>query len=207
MSRRSENPCKPSGIHKRRLDIRPIPSATFTSQTRDEVPDGAFFLFVSKGFSEAIRLSETGVSAEIGLSGPRVSFHPPCTQIETDSKYLAISACWGNLNAPQLKRFRVLSVRTETPEGGVVVRAEAHVSESFDLPFFMVEPAGTIGSQQPPACCEPGKNRSNSPPTRHHARTMHDRFGRRRSRGVHQTEMRGRGTGIFNSQTMLHNLD
>jgi hypothetical protein len=42
-------------------------SATCTSQTRDEVPDGAFFLFVSKGFSEAIRLSETGIWPEIGL--------------------------------------------------------------------------------------------------------------------------------------------
>ena len=42
-------------------------SATCTSQTRDEVPFGAFFLFVSKGFSEAIRLSETGISAEISL--------------------------------------------------------------------------------------------------------------------------------------------
>jgi hypothetical protein len=42
-------------------------SATCTLQTRDEVPEGALFLFVSKGFSEAIRLSETGVSAETGL--------------------------------------------------------------------------------------------------------------------------------------------
>ena len=59
-------------------------SATCTLQTRDEVPDGAFFLFVSKGFSEAIRLSETGDLARIGLRTPRVSFHPPFTQIETD---------------------------------------------------------------------------------------------------------------------------
>ena len=42
-------------------------SATCTSQTRDEVPDGTFFLLVSKGFSKAIRLSETGDVAEIGL--------------------------------------------------------------------------------------------------------------------------------------------
>ena len=42
-------------------------SATCTSQTRDEVPDRAFFLFVSKGFSEAIRLSETNRWQEIGL--------------------------------------------------------------------------------------------------------------------------------------------
>ena len=55
----------------RRLSFKPIPSATCTSQTRDEVPDGAFFLFVSKWFSEAIRLSETGVSAEIGLAEHR----------------------------------------------------------------------------------------------------------------------------------------
>jgi hypothetical protein len=60
-------------------------------QTRDEVPNGAFFLFVSKGFSEAIRLSETGVSAEIGLRMPRVSFHPPFTKIETHSKSDAFS--------------------------------------------------------------------------------------------------------------------
>jgi hypothetical protein len=32
-------------------------SATCTSQTRDEVPCGAFFLFVSEGFSDAIRPS------------------------------------------------------------------------------------------------------------------------------------------------------
>jgi hypothetical protein len=42
-------------------------SATCTLQTRDEVLDGAFFLLVSKGFSDAIRLSETGDVAEIGL--------------------------------------------------------------------------------------------------------------------------------------------
>jgi hypothetical protein len=36
-------------------------------QTRDEAPAWAFFLLVSKGFSEAIRLSETGVLVEIGL--------------------------------------------------------------------------------------------------------------------------------------------
>ena len=42
-------------------------SATCTSQTRDEVPHGAFFLFVSKGFSEATRLLETGRWLEIGL--------------------------------------------------------------------------------------------------------------------------------------------
>ena len=54
------------------LSARPTSSnlvcpATCTSQTRDEVPVGAFFLSVSKGFSEAIRLSETGVSATFGL--------------------------------------------------------------------------------------------------------------------------------------------
>ena len=42
-------------------------SATCTSQTRDEAPARAFFLFGSKGFSKAIRLSETGVSATFGL--------------------------------------------------------------------------------------------------------------------------------------------
>ena len=54
---------------------------------------GPFFFF-SKGFSDAIRLSETGILAEIGLLTPRVSFHPPFTKIETDSKYHAISVCW-----------------------------------------------------------------------------------------------------------------
>ena len=68
--------------------------ATCTSQTRDEVPDGAFFLFVSKGFNDAIRLSETGRWPEIGLRTPRVSFHPPFTQIETHSKMFVFSgAC------------------------------------------------------------------------------------------------------------------
>ena len=44
----------------RELGVRLTPSATCVLQTRDEVPEGAFFLFFSKGFSEAIRLSETG---------------------------------------------------------------------------------------------------------------------------------------------------
>ena len=47
-------------------------------------------------------------------------------EIETDSKDRAISACWRNQNAPQLKRVRPLSVQTETPEGGVVVRVGGH---------------------------------------------------------------------------------
>lgn len=63
----SQTPRKGRHWHGREFAISYTPSATCTSQTRDEVPDGAFFLFVSKGFSEAIRLSETDVSAEIGL--------------------------------------------------------------------------------------------------------------------------------------------
>ena len=42
-------------------------SATNHSRTRDEAPVRAFFLFGSKGFNEAIRLSETGRPSEIGL--------------------------------------------------------------------------------------------------------------------------------------------
>ncbi len=53
--------CKPT------VGSNPTLSATCTSQTQDEVPDGTFFLFVSNGFSEAIRLSEADVLAEIGL--------------------------------------------------------------------------------------------------------------------------------------------
>jgi hypothetical protein len=49
-------------------------------------------------------------------------------EIETDSKDHAISAYWGNKTTPQLKRVRLLSVRTETLEGGVVVRKSAHFS-------------------------------------------------------------------------------
>ena len=105
-------------------------SATCTSQTRDEVPCGAFFLLVSKGFSKAIRLSETGDVAEIGLLTPCVSFHPPFIQVETDSKSDALSVSWRNRIAPQLQRVRPLSLRTETPEGGVVVRVGAHASGS-----------------------------------------------------------------------------
>jgi hypothetical protein len=35
---------------------------------------------------------------------------------------------WGNRTTPQLKRVCLLSVQTEIPEGGVVVRKSAHVS-------------------------------------------------------------------------------
>ena len=58
---------RPRAYSERELGARPTSSATCTSQTRDEVPDGTFFLLVSKGFSKAIRLSETGDVAEIGL--------------------------------------------------------------------------------------------------------------------------------------------
>ena len=68
---------------QRRFDGSRAPSAKNHSRTYNEVPDGAFFLFVSKGFSEAIRLSETGLWSKIGLLTPSVSFHPPFTQIET----------------------------------------------------------------------------------------------------------------------------
>ena len=69
--------------HERELGVRHTPSAKNHSRTYNEVPDGAFFLFVSKGFSEAIRLSETGIWSKIGLLTPSISFHPPFTQIET----------------------------------------------------------------------------------------------------------------------------
>ena len=87
----------------------------------------AFFLFVSKGFSGAIRLSETGRWPEIGLRTPRVSFHPPFTQIETHSKFFVFSGACQKWIAPQLRQVRPLSKRAETPEGGVVVRERAQV--------------------------------------------------------------------------------
>ena len=100
-------------------------TATNHSRTRDEAPARAFFLFVSKGFSEAIRLSETGHWPEIVLRTTRVSFHPPFTKIETHSKMFVFSDACRKRVAPQLKRARPLSMRTETPEGGVVVRVGA----------------------------------------------------------------------------------
>ncbi len=116
--------------HGRELGACVIPSATNHSRTRDEAPARTIFLFVSKGFSGAIRPSKTGVSAEIGLRTPRVSFHPPFTQIETHSKSLAFSHACQKLIAPQLRRVRPLPMRSETPEGGVVVRDHAHFSEA-----------------------------------------------------------------------------
>ena len=47
-------------------------------------------------------------------------------EIETDSKSDALSVSWRNRIAPQLRWVRQLSVRTETPEGGVVVRVGGH---------------------------------------------------------------------------------
>jgi len=46
--------------HERELGASRVPSAKNHSQTYNEVPDGAFFLFVSKGFSNCDRPSETG---------------------------------------------------------------------------------------------------------------------------------------------------
>ena len=82
----------------------------------------AIFLFGSKGFNKATRLSETGRWPEIGLRTPRVSFHPPFTQIETHSKLSVFSEACRKWIAPQLRQVRPLSKRSETPEGGVVVR-------------------------------------------------------------------------------------
>ena len=83
----------------------PFVSATYTLRTRDEVPSGAFFLFGSKGFNEAMRLSETNDLTAIGLRTPRVSFHPPFTQVETDLKLVVLSDAWRERTAPQLRRF------------------------------------------------------------------------------------------------------
>ncbi len=104
------------------MGSNPIVSATNHSRTRDEAPARAFFLFVSKGFSGAIRLSEIGRWPEIGLRTPRVSFHPPFTQIETHSKRHAFSSACEKWITPQLRCVRPLSKRSETPEGGVIKR-------------------------------------------------------------------------------------
>ncbi len=104
------------------MGSNPIVSATNHSRTRDEAPARAFFLFVSKGFSGAIRLSEIGRWPEIGLRTPRVSFHPPFTQIETHSKRHAFSSACEKWITPQLRCVRPLSKRSETPEGGVIER-------------------------------------------------------------------------------------
>ena len=89
----------------------------------------AFFIFVSKGFSGAIRLSETDRWPEIGLRTPRVSFHPPFTQIETHSKLFVFSGACRKWIAPQLRQVRPLSKRSETPEGGVTLRNGANGRE------------------------------------------------------------------------------
>ena len=104
------------------MGSNPTSSATNHSRTRDEAPARAFFLFVSKGFSGAIRLSEIGRWPEIGLRTPRVSFHPPFTQIETHSKRHAFSSACEKWITPQLRCVRPLSKRSETPEGGVIER-------------------------------------------------------------------------------------
>ena len=55
-----------TGLENRRggnstVGSNPTSSATLHSPTRDVAPVWAFFLFGSKGFSGAIRLSETGL--------------------------------------------------------------------------------------------------------------------------------------------------
>ena len=60
-------------------------------------------------------------------------------EIETDSKSDALSLCWRNRNAPQLTQIRVLSVRTETLEGGVVVRFPAKLFRRFVAEVAAVE--------------------------------------------------------------------
>ncbi|MDG1372591.1 MAG: hypothetical protein P8Q48_20565, partial [Paracoccaceae bacterium] len=56
-----------------------------------------------------------------------VSFHPPFTQIETHSKRRSFSGTCQKLFAPQLRQVRLLSVRTDTLEGGVVERSDAQL--------------------------------------------------------------------------------
>jgi hypothetical protein len=46
--------------HERELGASRVPSAKNHSRTRDEAPVRAFFVFVSKGFSNCDRPSETG---------------------------------------------------------------------------------------------------------------------------------------------------
>ncbi len=89
----------------RLVGSNPTLTATYTLRTHDGVPSGAFFLFGSKGFNEAIRLSETNDLTEIGLRTPRVSFHPPFTQVETDLKLVVFSDAWRKRTEPQLRRF------------------------------------------------------------------------------------------------------
>ena len=81
----------------------PCRSATYTLRIQDQVPDGAFFLFGSKGFSDAIRLSENGSLAKIGLRTSRVSFHPPRTQIKMALKIVVFSEAWREWAAPRLQ--------------------------------------------------------------------------------------------------------
>ena len=96
-------------------------------------------------------------------------------------------------------------MRTETPEGGVVVRAEAQRhTGSYDLPFFMVGPGS--GSQQPSVRCEPGKTRNNSPPQGITPKQCMISSGARV--GLRTPDRNARAeTKIFNRQTKLHNLD
>ncbi len=177
------------------MGARPIPSATNHSQTRDEVPDGAFFLFVSKGFNDAIRLSETGRWPEIGLRTPRVSFHPPFTQIETHSKSHVFSDTCQKWIAPQLRQVRPLSKRAETPEGGVVVRGGAN----FRAGSAYWPEVATGGRRSFAAACDDDMRRS--------PKRIFEAAGRRgpaMARFIRRPEFRCRGRDALGAEEACH---
>ena len=54
-------------LGQRRFDVRPTPSATSLSLTRNGTRSSAKFLLISNGFSRAIPTSETGAKPFFGL--------------------------------------------------------------------------------------------------------------------------------------------
>ena len=64
----------------------PALSASFSLQTLQHRRCGLKFLVVSKGFSGAMRTSQTAPAPKISLRSPAVSFRPNLAEISTHGK-------------------------------------------------------------------------------------------------------------------------
>jgi hypothetical protein len=75
----------------RELGARPTPSASFSLQTLNYHRSGLKFLVISRGFSGAMRTSQTGLTPKISLRMPAVSFRANLAEISTYGKVVFVS--------------------------------------------------------------------------------------------------------------------
>ena len=105
----------------------PPPVAHRKPETRPS--RGPFFFLFQRGLAKPPDFRRLAIASKLVSERP-ASLSVCPTSRSRRIKNDELSACWRNCTAPQLKQVRLLTVRTETPQGGVLLRKARKAARS-----------------------------------------------------------------------------